>query len=416
MNKYINESLLKEQRLGEVGVNKKGEKMTIIRYGNANDIDVEFNEDEVVVKNRTYAGFKKGTIKHPIRYKESFAYHIEIELGIDLNEIWNWEKNNENGINPYKIYKSSMTKIYLYCLEHDYHNYDREGNKVGYEITCNHFYQGRRCGYCGSHKVHYKDSLAYNYPNITKMIVIKENKLTFEDCYNIACKSGKKFYFKCPNCGTISNKKLQLNNITHRGYACEFCSDGINVPERFMGSVLKELNVEFQTQLNKSIFDWCENYKYDFYIPTLNMIIEVHGEQHYKENSNWVRTLTEEQLNDRCKKHLAKKNGIKRYYTIDCRYSDFEYMKNNITKTLGHLFDLSKVDWELAWGECQNSLCVKTWDLWNSGVHSIKEIVCILKLSRGAIYKYLKRGAEIGKCDYMSKKYKICNVKSQKIF
>ena len=99
----------KLNRVGEVNYNKQGEKMTIIRYSKLEGqrqatVDIQF-EDGVIVYNREYANFKNGRIKHPIRYEESFAYHIKVELGIDLDNIWNWEKNNELGINPYEIYK-----------------------------------------------------------------------------------------------------------------------------------------------------------------------------------------------------------------------------------------------------------------------------------------------------------------------
>ena len=98
MNKNVNEKLPKEQRLGQVGINNQGEKITIIAYRKENDIDIQF-EDEIIVTNRAYSNFLKGKIKHPIRYEESFAYHIEIVLGIKLDNIWNWEKNNKLSIN-----------------------------------------------------------------------------------------------------------------------------------------------------------------------------------------------------------------------------------------------------------------------------------------------------------------------------
>ena len=52
---------------------------------------------------------------------------------------------------------------------------------------------------------------------------------------------------------------------------------------------------------------------YDFYIPELEAIIEVHGSQHYGQGFEKVggRTLEEEQINDRLKEDLAKQNGIK---------------------------------------------------------------------------------------------------------
>ena len=335
-----------------------------------------------------------------IEYNRSFAYHIEIELGLNLDDIWNWEKNNKNNINPYEITKSCNKKVWLYCLKHDYHNYDREGNKIGYIITCNNFYNKHRCGYCKRTKlIHWKDSLAYNYPNIAKMIAIPKNNLTFEDCYEIACKSHKKFYFQCLDCNKISNKKIILQHVINQKYSCEICSDGISIPEKFIINILKQLDVRFITQLNKTDFNWCNEYRYDFYLFKYNTIIEAHGIQHYEECNLTKRTLEQEQWNDLFKYKCAK-NHVNNYIVIDCRYSTLEWLKENIIKELNEYFDLSNINWELAWEESQKSNCIKVWELWNSGLHDTTEIGKILNIDRGTVVAYLKRGVECEKCDY----------------
>ena len=30
------------------------------------------------------------------KYEQSFGYYIEVELGLDINKIWNFEKNTVN--------------------------------------------------------------------------------------------------------------------------------------------------------------------------------------------------------------------------------------------------------------------------------------------------------------------------------
>ena len=187
--------------------------------------------------------------------------------------------------------------------------------------------------------------------------------------------------------------------VKRRKYTCQYCSDGFSIPSKFMINILKQLDINFKTELSSKKFYSKNLYYYDFYLSKYNMIIEVNGEQHYIESGRG-RSLKEERANDRYKKHLAKSNGIKRYYSIDCKYSDFKYMKNNIIKTLGHLFDLSNIDWELAWEQCQKSRVIQAWDLWNSG----KAIICIMQelmiKDRSTIIKYLKIGNQCGKCNY----------------
>lgn len=54
----------KDDRLNETRVNNDGEEMKIIRYGNYDDIDIQF-DDGTVIEHRTYGDFKKGKIKNP---------------------------------------------------------------------------------------------------------------------------------------------------------------------------------------------------------------------------------------------------------------------------------------------------------------------------------------------------------------
>ena len=384
---------MNKDKIGEININRQGEKMTIIAYRGYEDIDVQF-EDNIISYNKSYGSFKNGRIAHPLRYEESFAYHIEVELRLNLDDIWNWKLNK---VNPKEISKQSNKKVWLYCQENDYHNYNREGDKIGYQITCNHFYNNRRCPYCHSKKVHYKDSLAYNYPDIAKMIAILENNLTFEDCYNISCGSHKKYYFKCLDCGNISKNKKILGNIVKRRFSCDICSDGISIPNKFMANVLKQLKEEFITELSSKEFSGKNYFYYDFYLPRINSIIEVNGIQHY-ERSNRGRTLEQEQWNDLFKYKCAK-GYIDNYIVIDCRYSTLEWMKENIIKELSDYFDLSDIDWELAWKESQSSLCTKIWELYNNE-YKITDIANKMNVSRDIVRKYLKIGKECNKCLY----------------
>lgn len=56
--------MLKLDRRGEVNTSSCGQKMTIIRYHHANDIDVEF-EDGTIVTGKKYSNFKIGNISNP---------------------------------------------------------------------------------------------------------------------------------------------------------------------------------------------------------------------------------------------------------------------------------------------------------------------------------------------------------------
>ncbi len=382
-------------KVGETNINSQGEKMTIIAYRCYEDIDIQF-EDGTVVYHRTYGNFKSGLIKHPI--KNSFAYYIENELGLNLDDVWNWKKNNENGINPYKISKCNNKKVWIYCQEHDYHN-----DYGGYEIRCDNFYNNRRCPYCSGKKLHWKDSLAYKYPRIAKMIAEdKRNNIKYEDLYKYSCNTKDKFYIICDKCYGASKNKKSIVNMVFQGIGCEYCSDGISIPEKFMSNILNQLNIKYKKQLASNNFKWCGYFRYDFYLPKYSMIIETNGKQHYEDNTNFKHSLYEEKMNDLFKYKCAKSH-VDNYIVIDCRYSELEWLKENIIKELNGYFDLSNIDWELAWEESQNSLCIKAWELWNSGL-TTSDIGNNLSLTKETIIKYLKIGKEIDKCNYSSKK------------
>lgn len=238
-------------------------------------------------------------------------------------------------------------------------------------------------------------SIAYLSPDIAKTIIEDENgrKISFEDCYKISNYSGMKFKFKCEFCGKIGDLR-SLNQIVQHGYACPYCRDGMSTPNKFMTELLKMLNIDF---CSEKTFDWSNRRRYDFYLPNLKTIIEMNGIQHYEESRLTNRNLIEEQENDVIKKELALKNGIKNYIVIDCRYSTFDFIKENTIKELKNIFNLNNIDWDNVWLKCQEKIVVKTWDLYNRGF-STTEISEILNIGKTTVLRYLHKGESIGKC------------------
>lgn len=156
--------------------------------------------------------------------------------------------------------------------------------------------------------------------------------------------TNEKGLFTCKYCGNKLFKTI-TKVIRDKTIACFCDSNGFSYPEKFLHCLLKQLDLTFISEANKSLLNWCEGKRYDFYMPEYNMIIETHGMQHYEE-VNRGRTLQEEQENDRIKRELALENGIEYYIELDCRKSDLEYIKIKIMESeLSRLFDLSKIDW-----------------------------------------------------------------------
>ena len=166
-------------------------------------------------------------------------------------------------------------------------------------------------------------------------------------------------------------------------------SDGYSIPEKFLNSILKQLNVKYKHQLTKKNFKWCNEFRYDFFIYKYNIIIEAHGMQHYKDsnNSSWD-NLEQVQWNDLFKYKCAK-NHVDNYIVIDYRYSTLKWLKENTIKELSSYFDLSNIDWELVWEQSQNSLCIEALKL-RKEEWSYKEISEKLKVSESTLIRWFK--------------------------
>jgi len=251
---------------------------------------------------------------------------------------------------------------------------------------------GRGCPYCSGRKalVGFNDLWTVN-PEVAKLLFDPE------DGYKYTKGSNKKVDWKCLECeNKITNKTI--NDVTNKGLYCPRCSDGISYPEKFMYSILKQLNIEFETQ---KVFEWSHDKRYDFYMHP-NIVIEVHGEQHYDGGFESLggKSLSEEIENDLLKENMAKQNNLN-YIVINARYSEMEWIKNSITTSeLSGMFNLSEVNWIDAHEFSCNSLVKLVCDLWKGGVKSTFKISELTKLHFSTVTKYLKQGAEIGWCDY----------------
>lgn len=235
-----------------------------------------------------------------------------------------------------------------------------------------------------------------------------------EDAKTHTRSSSKKIEVTCPDCG---NKKKAIVSVLYskKSITCS-CGSKISYPEKFMVSILRELNIKFETQYCPK---WCGRKFYDFYIPSMNMLIETHGIQHY-EYTGRGRSLKEEQENDKLKKELALKNGIEHYIVIDCRKSEFDWMTFNVYKALKNYFDMSNIDWlkceEFALGNLVKEVC-EYWNQkeeWETSLTVAQNNPWGIK-SSSTIVKYLKKGAEYGWCNYNGKEEVLrCRIQAYK--
>jgi len=257
------------------------------------------------------------------------------------------------------------------------------------------------------------NSISITHPHLIKFLVNKEDGLKYSYGY------GKKVLMKCPECGC--EKGIIISNFIRSGLGCPRCGDGISFPEKVLFNVFEQLlDKDFQAQLSKTTFEWCNGYRYDFYIEKLKGIIcECHGLQHYEETKGKWSSLSEIQDNDFDKEWLARENKIENYIVLDCRESTMEWIKKSIMNSNPNLpkllnFKEEDIDWNKCYKYACKSLVKVVCDLWNDGIKNTLEIADKLKLGRGVVWKYLKQGAELGWCDYNGKEESVKNVLSEK--
>lgn len=268
-------------------------------------------------------------------------------------------------------------------------------------INEQHLKRGQGCPCCAGKKVIKGiNDIATTDPWMIKYFV------NINDAYTHTRTSSLKVLMKCPICG--KTKMLEPSHLLSQGFACPVCSDGISYPEKMLTEILDQLKIKYKRQLNKKDFDWCNDYKYDFYLYDYDIIIETHGMQHYilRTNSKFG-TLEEIQENDTNKENLAKLNNISYYVVLDCRYSTINYIMESINKSvLSKILDLSKIDFIKLNKYLNKSLMVEVCLAYKNQFPNVSTLTLEsdFGVDRATITRYLKDGNKIGLCNYDSVK------------
>lgn len=212
--------------------------------------------------------------------------------------------------------------------------------------------------------------------------------------------SSKKVEVTCGDCG--EKKMICINKVYYRKSIGCRCGDGYRYPAKFMMSILNQLGVEFELEFNSKRWGINIGRRYDFYLPQDNIIIEVHGEQHYAENSKFSRTLREEQKNDELKEKIAKQAGINRYIVIDCKISEREYIKNSVAESeLSTIFDINKIDWNQCDCDAQKNMLKKVCEMKKMDPQStVSYLANEMKISTTTVRRWLNKGTKLGLCQY----------------
>ena len=265
----------------------------------------------------------------------------------------------------------------------------------------NHLLHGHGCPLCGGTRVikGYND-VATLYPEL--LYLFKDKK----EAETTSIGSNKKVTLVCPDCG--NEKKISLTNYLKNGMGCQYCSDGVSYPEKFMRAFVEQckpsvMKCQYQP-------DWAMRYFYDVYFKLNNIeyIIETDGGLHYEDNPFTGASIEEQKCIDDIKDQLALEYGIK-VIRIDCRKSDKLYISTNIKNSeLSNIIQIEHIDWDYCDKKAQSSLVKNVCDFYNSSdIRQTQHIANIFNLNRTTIEKYLHIGNNLGWCVFSTKPRKL---------
>lgn len=216
----------------------------------------------------------------------------------------------------------------------------------------------------------------------------------FQEASKHRHKSEAKPLLSCKNCRF--EKQMSIYNFVNRGFVCPYCSGGVLFPERFTTALLDELGFEYETQ---KMFEG-KNWRFDFYIPNLNLIIEVHGGQHF--NNAWS-SIQDVVANDREKRLFIKNELCLNYSAVDVSISEPYYAWSMLEQSA--LSDyMENMDYEKVIQRCNDSIVDKNY---NDVIEDYKEGVSLCELVKKydvpcSILKYRLRKTSIYKNTHSS--------------
>lgn len=142
--------------------------------------------------------------------------------------------------------------------------------------------------------------------------------------------SGSKRKCRC-ECGNI----IIVNFHSLQRGATQSCGcSRISRGESKIRNILDTMGIEYETEKS---FDWCKDktrLRFDFYIPSHNIVIEYQGIIHFSITGGWhtKERLAQCQRRDQIKRHACSTNGIK---LLEIPYTEYDRIEETIKRELG---------------------------------------------------------------------------------
>lgn len=229
---------------------------------------------------------------------------------IQLMKEWDWQANNNEGLEPSQLSSGSNKKANWIC---------NKGHKWKSTIHGRNF-EGYGCPYCSNQKIlpGYND-LATTHPELLQDWDYQKNTLKPSE---VTARSNRKVWWKCTK-GHEYQAKACGRSVLHNG--CAKCKAGnqTSFPEQAIFYYIKQI---FPDAINRyrDIFD--NGMELDIFIPSKNIAIEYDGSFYHKKD----RSLKREKIKyNICRQHqikliriCAKDNADVFNFTSDYTYTE----------------------------------------------------------------------------------------------
>jgi very-short-patch-repair endonuclease len=238
-----------------------------------------------------------------ICFNKSFASH---EKAI----YWDYTKNKDKDKNsPIQVCKGSKEKYWFICNKCN-HSFDMSITS----ITTDNW-----CRYCGSSELCENNNceICFNksFASHEKCIYwdyTKNNLIGKDNPRKVTKGNGSiKFWFICNKCNCSFD--ILLKSITSVNCWCPLC---INKTEKLLYNYFIDNNINFIKEYsleNGKYKNSNKPFQYDFYLNELNILVELDGQQHFKDIKSWKSECKTIQIKDCYKMKYIIKNivGIK---------------------------------------------------------------------------------------------------------
>lgn len=354
-------------------------------------------DNEINTKHKIYTDYygHKATIEQCSFMKSQIGVVIgkrEIGFKYDIgdivdNRIQILERTKKKmGINVYKRYKYK-------CKTCGNVDWTTESVLVSCKTICN---------VCQGFKV----LIGFNDIPSTNPWMVKYFQGGYDEAKKYTCNCSRKINFKCPDCGRIKNNKISINQLYQlKSIGCS-CSDRRSYPNKFMYKMLEQMNIQFIDEYSP---EWIKPKRYDFYIPSKNLIIEMDGGLGHGNSVYANSTKTKEKTIDidKYKDNKAKEHGIF-VIRIDASKSESDFLYKNIADANVFLneelinINIKECD-SFATKNLLKYVCEEYEKLKPINSHQLADK---LNFPQSTIHNYLTKGKKLSLCSYEGSKYK----------